>query len=287
MRQASGFTLVELVLVVIITGILAPALTVFFKPALEGYFDTRRRAELGDMADTALRRMGRELRRAVPNSLIAHDGNCIEFVLAKSGGLYRRAVDISNAGSDPLDSTAADVSFDVLSPLAAAPVQGDFVVIGNQNTADVYAEGSGSTRAEVQEWALLPEPPPGDISRGKGRLTLKSAHPFPPAYDGGRFFVVSQAEQRIAYVCRNTGEAAGNGSGTLVRVVRGFDGSVPGACPTPTASEAPRARRAAACSFDYQPGATEQSGFVSIRLQLLEASERITLVYGAHVSNVP
>ena len=53
MNRAKGFTLLELVLVIVITGVMAAAIAVFVKPAVDAYFDTRRRAELSDAADTA------------------------------------------------------------------------------------------------------------------------------------------------------------------------------------------------------------------------------------------
>jgi MSHA biogenesis protein MshO len=102
-QRTLGFTLIELVVVIVITGIMAASIAVFFVPAVTAYFDTRRRAEMTDTADTALRRMARDVRRAVPNSIRVVGSTCFQLVPTVSGGLYRRGADISNAGEAPLD----------------------------------------------------------------------------------------------------------------------------------------------------------------------------------------
>jgi MSHA biogenesis protein MshO len=282
MMRARGFTLIELTIVIVITGIIAASVAVFFRPAVSSYFDTRRRAELAAMADTALRRVGREVRRAVPNSVRIPNDQCFEFVPSRTGGLYRRAADVVNAGSDPLDTSGPDSAFDVLSPLSSAPAAGDFIVIGNQNTDDVY---TGATRGTVTAWQSPPAP--GGAIVGQGRISLSAATQFPPSYDGGRFFVVDQNERSIFYACRGAGVAGGNGTGELVRLVQGFSGPSPVACPG--AGGTRLAGRVAECSFVYSPnlGATQQSGFVWMRVELLEGGERVALAYGVHVSNVP
>jgi MSHA biogenesis protein MshO len=275
MNRPRGFTLVELVVVIMITGIMAASIAVFFKPAVDAYFDARRRAELTDTADTALRRIGRDVRRAVPNSIRIPAGSdqCFEVVPTKAGGLYRRAADKDNVNSVPLDTTAAASSFDVLSPLSSAPVAGDFVVIGNQNTNDVYA---GATRGTVSIWDSPPAP--GGAAVGAGRVTLAPAAQFPAGYDGGRFQVVDQREQSVFYIC--------DGAGNLLRLVRPFTATPPAACP---AGGVGLATNVSACSFIYNPnqGATQQSGFVWMQIELTSGGETIALAYGAHVSNVP
>ena len=274
MKPMRGFTLLELVVVMMITGIMAASMTVFFKPAVDSYFDARRRAALTDTADTALRRIGRDVRRAVPNSIRIPNNQCFELVPTKSGGLYRRAADIVNASSDPLDTTGTDAAFDVLSPLATAPAAGDFVVVGNQNTNDVY---TGATRGTVSAWASPPAP--GGAAVGVGRITLAAATSFPSGYDGGRFQVVDANEQSVFYIC----DAA---SKTLRRLVRAFTSAVPAACP---AGGEVLASNVDTCQFIYDPnqGATQQSGFVWTRIELLSGGERMALSYGAHVGNVP
>jgi MSHA biogenesis protein MshO len=273
MRRPRGFTLVELVVVIMITGIMAASIAVFFVPAINAYFDTRRRAEMTDTADTALRRMARDVRRAVPNSIRIVGAACFELVPTTAGGLYRRAADINNAGEDPLDLSQPDVSFDVLSQLSVAPTGGDFVVIGNQNGNDVYA---GTNRGTVGGW--VPATPAQLVTR-EGRITLNPAAQFPAGYDGGRFQVVAAAEPSVFYVC----DVA---AGTLRRLVRAFNAAAPVACPP---GGELLASNVSACTFVYSsnPSATQGAGFVSMWLELTSGGETMALSSGAHVSNVP
>jgi MSHA biogenesis protein MshO len=279
MNRTRGFTLVELVVVIMITGIMAASLTVFFGPAINAYFDSRRRAEMTDTADTALRRMARDVRRSVPNSIRIPNDQCFELVPTTAGGLYRRAADIGHAGEDPLDITQSDISFDVLSPMAGV-FQNDFVVIGNQNGNDVYA---GTNRGTIDSWTT---PNPAGAAVGTGRITLTAATQFPAGYDGGRFQVVAGGEQSVFYICSGTGVAGGNGTGQLRRLVRAFTAAVPAACP---AGGELLATKVSACTFTYNPAtsATQAAGFVSMQIVLTAGGETMGLSHGTHVSNVP
>src|SRR6185503_18991127 len=67
--REGGVTLIEMIMVIMITGILAAVSVVFLRGPVEGYVDVARRAELTDIADTALRRITRDLRTALPNSI--------------------------------------------------------------------------------------------------------------------------------------------------------------------------------------------------------------------------
>lgn len=277
MKHQRAFTLVELVVVIVLTGIIGVSMLVFFKPTIDAYFDARRRAEMTDMADTALQRISRDVRSAVPNSIRTVGTACFEFLPTSAGGRYRLGADIASALDQPLDITRPATSFDVLSPLSTPPAIGDWVVIGNQNTSDVY---TGTTRAQL-------------VAVGGGNAAREAAltvgnHQFPPGYDGGRFVVVPNngGTPAVVYVCSGVGvDAAGNGTGTLSRVTRGFNNTL-AACP---AGGAILATRVAACDFIYDPnhGATQQSGFIWLQLELRENRESVAMAYGVHVSNVP
>jgi len=285
--RARGFTLVELVMVIVITGIMAATLAIFLKPAIDGYVDTRRRADMTDIADTALRRMAQDVRSAVANSVRVHGDQCFEFLPTSGGGRYRLAPDTvwdeahPAAPSAVLDTSTATSSFDVLSPLLAALSAGDWVVIDNQNADDAY---TGTNRAALTV-AALP-----DASLGTARIAFGTAKQFPVGYDGGRFVVVPNngGKPAVVYVCDGAGvDAQGDGTGTLYRVPRAFSATL-AACPA-TAGGAILATRVSACTFVYNPnqGATQQSGFVWMRLVLSQANESVALAYGVHVDNVP
>ncbi|MFP5393222.1 MAG: prepilin-type N-terminal cleavage/methylation domain-containing protein [Gammaproteobacteria bacterium] len=294
MKGRRGFTLVELVVVIVLVGILAGAMIMYFKPAIQMYLASGRRAGLTHQADTALRRIVTEVRAAVPNSLRL-GGNCLELVPTIAGGRYRIAPDGAWDAVNPANPTAAldsaepVTSFDVLSdftgksPGSWAAAKDDWVVIGNQNTADLYAATSAvnSTRAQILSVAAAPA--------GSARITLAAAKQFPVGYDGGRFVIVSNAQQAVNYVCTGVGrDSKGTGTGTLYRIAAyGFNAN--GVCRTAVSSSPVLATKVAACSFLYNPdqGATQESGYVQVQPTIADDGEEVTLSYGAHVDNLP
>src|SRR3990172_867080 len=125
-----GFTLVEAVMVIVLTGVIAAVVNVFIQGPVQGYFDTVRRSQASDVADFALRRVARDLQTALPNSMRSTDANnyFLEFLPVRSAGRYRAAGD---GGFDPLDTTnPADTNFDVLGP-GVDVAAGDNIAIYN------------------------------------------------------------------------------------------------------------------------------------------------------------
>src|SRR5689334_20531964 len=139
-QSMRGFTLTEAIMVIVITGIIASMVAVFIQKPVQGFFDTARRAALVDAADTVLRRISRDVREALPNS-VRVNGTALEFLHVRSAGRYRE-----QGPGDSLDFTTNDTSFDVLG--SAVSVQsGDSIVVYNLGITGASAyEPPGTSR---------------------------------------------------------------------------------------------------------------------------------------------
>jgi len=154
-----GVTLIEMVIVIAITAIIAGAVSVFISRPVEGYADAARRAEMSDIADTALRRITRDLRTALANSIRITEFPAasgiwyLEYLQGSGGGRYRAEKDSSGAGL-PLDFTAPAASFDVIGNkwwwISATTRSGAFSSLPLKSAA---ARNSWRASGEMCPWA--------------------------------------------------------------------------------------------------------------------------------------
>lgn len=296
-------TLVELVVVLAVLAILSVSVAMALRDPIRSYVDTNRRGELADAADTALRRIARDVRVALPNSLRVTGSGPIylELLLTKTGGRYRAQPDASGNGN-VLDFSASDSAFDTLGPAVTASGQtitaNDILVVHNlfASAAATSANAYTFNQAAYNCTAATPDSANCNTARitstAAGALTDETrinfdARRFPLASPGNRFQVVSGP---VSYVCTpGAPDASGNGTGTLTRV-SGYTvqlaqptGSYPG-----SPSSALLAQNVTACEITYNPLVLTQSlGLLSMRIALTRGGETVNLHHAVHVSNIP
>lgn len=290
----AGFTLVEAIVAIVLLGIIGGMVAVFIRAPLQGYKDTRQRAELTEMADLSLRRMERDLRLALPNS-IRTNGSTIELLLTKGGGRYLAVEDDSPTGTPLSFDDPTKVTFNVVGPLptgrAAIRTGTDLFVVNNQSAdgaapANAYllAEanrniafiGALGTDADMPTITLLDNP----FARQTPSMPSESS----------RFQIVSGP---VAYHCVE----GTDGTGTLYRqwnyaITRDPVYPPVAVLRSATATGAqsnPLIGGVHACSFTYEPDVSGRGGLVVLRLELHIPGEdtMIKLVHQVHIDNTP
>jgi len=280
-HSSAGFTLIEIVMVIVVIGIISGMIAIFVAKPVLGYIDAAHRAELTDSADVALRRLTRDVRLALPNSLrvMTSGGNhYIEFIMTTNGGRYRDTTDGSTAGNF-LSWTSANLTFDVLGPMPSSPALAvnDYIVVYNLGTgyapADAYAAADPCTNCNRAK-----------VSGISANVVTLSTNPFagqspPLPSPNARFQIVPGGTKAVTYVCPTT--TAGN----LSRYANyGFNAAqaVPSGTPSTLAANA-------TCTVDYTPTATGRNGLLYIELKLTDSTsgESVTLFQQIHVDNAP
>ncbi len=262
-NSEAGFTLIEIVVVIIIVGILSVMGGQFIVTPVSNYIAVSRRARLVDQADMAMRRMQRDIRHALPNSIrIDGSGQYLEMLNTVDGGRYRRYLD--GASGDILDFTVADTGFDVLGDLDAVPSQGDRLVVYNTSSSGI----SGNAYAtNADNMAVV------GAGSSLNYVALSPGFAFANASPYQRFFIV---DQPVTYACE--GGHLNRYAGYTINSIQ--------ATP-PSGAPALVSRNISACRFSYDPGASQRAGLVTLRLSLAEEGETITLLHQVHVVNAP
>lgn len=286
-----GVTMVEMIVVIVITGIIGGVVAVFIRLPAQSYVDSVARAAATDAADTTLRRISRDLRLALPNSVRrtspAAGQVYLEFLHTTAGLRYLAEDDI--IGTAPPgnylnwnDDTKK--TFDVVGGVPSgrhAPVVGNYVVVYNlgegQEPGNAYNCGTIiCNRATIT--AISPT-----------TITLDS-NPFPAQTSAGtplmspskRFQVVTSA---VTYGCDTV-------TGKLTRY---WDYPIGVTQPTSAAvfgsgKSALLAENVKDCKFEYSNLSNQRSALVGLSLALGISGQpgaSLTLEHQVHVSNTP
>jgi MSHA biogenesis protein MshO len=277
-----GFTLVEMIIVIILGGIVAAMTVSILTLPINAYIDSARRATLTDVAESSLRRMQRDIRAALPNSIrVSVDGQSLELLHIVDGGRYRAelAVDASGAliggGGNILDFTFNDTSFAVLGTLnnfaSITKDQGannDLIAIYPLAVSDVNNAYTGFNTSVITN------------SSTNTNLDF-SAHQFPLSSPQQRFFII---DTPVTYRCDISAGLPKN------RVlIRYQDYDIQSVQPEPPSSgEAIQANYLSNCQFSYSSGSSSRAGLVTIALSLTDDDgESVRLIHQVHVDNQP
>jgi MSHA biogenesis protein MshO len=305
-----GFTLIELVITIVLSSILAAVVSVFITRPVTAYSNMTRRAELVDSADLALGRMVRDIQAAVPNSLrIKTDTSnpnriAIEFLNVVEGMRYRAAgpgAYLSFTQTNTQFNTIGLFQFALTNSICAANncrvvIYNTGANLGGAIPADNPAPGQNVYSLATAPACTNCVPPPGSVTitpvgtsvtlangSTEGSVTLSTGVQFAFSSPRQRVQIV---DTPVTYICDFS-----NGVQQITRywnyTINAVQPTNPTSSPLSTASNAILATDISNCSFTYSPGTSEQDGIISMVITLSKGGESITLMRQVEVDNSP
>ena len=222
--RAAGFTLVELVVVIVLTAIVASFMVLFLDAPMQSYFAQTRRSDLVDSADRITRAVSADVRTALPNSLrINPAGSALELLATKGVARYYGQNDKNGTPpGEELTIGASATSFGTLDSFTAQalPYQAqDYVSVGNLGppTYDAYNSADGVMTA-LRTITVDPNPSTPPYVAQENLVQLGAAFTFKAAGAPATQPSVHNAylvSGPVSYVCNpNPGNPA---AGTLRR----------------------------------------------------------------------
>jgi MSHA biogenesis protein MshO len=268
-----GFTLIEMIIVIVVLGIVSIFLGGYIFSMIQAYTDTSQRTELVAKGRQALERIDRELRHAVPNTVsVLAGGQGIEFLSARSGGrLVERFEDFGQAFNVPARRFESGKNKSLLYSVGTeqALQANDHLVISNLAPSDIT---NGLTVVGLNSIVQTQTSP--DRTTDGQILGLSSNHSFP--YDSpGRHYQITNFAHEI-------GLTGGALHWRRTPAIGDYNGAVDWSAADPLLMDG-----VDSILFSYTSGASGSREVVSIDLGLRDGDETIRLFHQVHIRNTP
>ncbi|GAB1259528.1 prepilin-type N-terminal cleavage/methylation domain-containing protein [Aurantivibrio plasticivorans] len=262
--QQRGFTLIELIAVIVIITILAVMGSSFVLQTANAYHDTVNRTRLIQTARQSIEQLTRYLRIAVPNSIRVSANNlCIEWIPVVGGGHYLGELPDTNNGASATSSiSTGPMGFDVGSS--------EYVIVAPLTSAEVYGGNTVALYAGINSSSV------------PNVLSLTSAKQFLRNSVNKRIFIGGLPMQ----ACVDGGE---------LRLHEGYtsSGSLPslasltGSPPNTGIVMAEGVNPSVELPFSITNGTQDRNTIVDIEMPFREGGEQIVIRHQVMVRNVP
>jgi len=278
-KKSQGFTLIEMVIVIVLLGVIAGVMTPFILKTMQSYVASKARATLVSKGRLAIERLAREVRQATPNSLTVLDsGNGIEFARARTGGRYVERFDNFGAAfivnNFKFQKNAMRFNLytvnDVTIPLIYSA--GDILVIGNTSPAILQAQISSVALTAIDNTTIATD---GTVNGQILRFPL------------GQQFLVESPGKHFSIVDQTVEVGLVNGSElrwSTAASLTNYDGAVDYSAADPVLVNG-----VTGVTFTYSAGTPQSTGVLRVDLQLTDSAgiETIRLYQEIHVRNTP
>ena len=268
LKKSSGFTLMELIIVIIIMGVMSVGIAGFIKLSTQTYLNVTERDELLANARFAVERLNREVRNAVPNSMRERSNTitrCLEFVPIIASTVYTEIA----VAPEPVANTIAVIPFKISDSVDYNCNDcGDVVMVYPLDDVEVYQVHSDAVGKAFE----IKGYPATDSSEIELKQTVVFAEDSPT----NRAYIFNSP---VSY-CLN--------GGTLKRYV-GYGFAIEQSLPPLTGSNSLMAQNVdfASSSFTVVPASLKRNAVVQIKLNFTRDGEQVVFDNAIHINNIP
>lgn len=260
-RWNKGFTLIELVLVILVLAIVSTGITTFISYGVNIYQDTAGRDKQISDSRFVIERITREVRNALPNSVrVTANGACVEFIPILASSSY---VDI------PVLPDSASNTVTLVKGSEGANVSDAKLVVYPLSITEVYVSGA-STSGKVFDITSY-----GLVTDNVYDITLDNTVLFDEHSPTQRYFIIGDS---VAY-CQGGDQTIKRYQG---HVLTSAQFSPPAGIGVVMAE-----RQINVAPFSLLSATLQRNAIMQMDFTFRYADENLTLINEVHIANVP